>query len=44
MLAMVGIFGVLAYSVEQRTREIGVCIALGATAASLLRLVMSSVA
>jgi putative ABC transport system permease protein len=41
-LALVGVFGVLAYSVQQRTREFGVRIALGASAASVLRLVMLS--
>jgi putative ABC transport system permease protein len=41
-LAMVGVFGVLAYSVQQRTREFGVRIAVGASAAHMLRLVLSS--
>jgi putative ABC transport system permease protein len=42
VLALIGVFGVLAYSVQQRSREFGLRIALGASAASVLRLVMSS--
>jgi putative ABC transport system permease protein len=44
VLAMVGIFGVLAYSVEQRTRELGVRIALGATVIDILHLIVRSAA
>jgi ABC-type antimicrobial peptide transport system permease subunit len=40
ILALVGVFGVISFSVSQRTNEIGIRMAMGAAQSSILRMIL----
>ena len=44
ILGVVGLYGVISYSVSQRTREIGVRIALGAQMSAVCRMILKEAA
>ena len=41
LMAVIGLYGVVAYAVSRRTREIGIRVAIGATPASIVRMVLN---
>jgi ABC-type antimicrobial peptide transport system permease subunit len=43
LLAVIGLYGVMAYTLQQRTREIGIRVALGAQPGNVVRMVMKEV-
>jgi putative ABC transport system permease protein len=44
LMASIGVYGTTSYSARQRTREFGLCIAMGATSRDVLRMVLGRAA